>query len=150
MSAILRLATISAALMSSTTFADDTASTEDTSEHQATYSWSAAEFVDELETDAHLALLEPVNPVSLTDFPLQPLNDVRFEDSDFLSRASKLRGLSVLTMAEFGHARLFFGVNDDGLVGLHFNTSASDPSGGHIEVLRMPYLAEDPDETAPE
>lgn len=150
MSAILRLAMISAVLASHPTLADDAALPEETSNTQATYSWSAAEFVNELETDAHLALLEPIDVVSLTDFPLHPLNDVHFETSDFLSRVSKLRGLSVLTMAEIGHARLFFGVNDDGLVGLHFNTSASDPDGRHIEVLRMPYLAEDPDEKAPE
>lgn len=150
MTAFLRLATIFAVFASCPALADDPAPADDTSIVQATYSWSAAEFVSEMETDAHLALLEPIDVVSLTDFPLHPLNDVHFETGDFLSRVSRLRGLSVLTMAEIGHARLFFGVNDDGLVGLHFNTSASDPNDRHIEVLRMPYLAEDPDETAPE
>lgn len=128
--------------------ADD--STSEATETEAIYSWSAAEFINELESDAHLALLEPVDVIAYMDFSSRRLYDLRFEDSDLLSRMSKLRGISMLTMAEIGHARLFFGVNDDGLVGLHFNTSASDPDGQHIEVLRMPYLAEDPDETPPE
>lgn len=107
---------------------------------------STTAFLDQLGHSSLWRLSEPVDLIALADLQPHPLNELHFEDSDLVSRLSKLRGLSMLTMAEVGPARLFFGVNDKGLVGLHFNTGASDPDDVHVEVLRMPYLENDDDE----
>jgi hypothetical protein len=41
-----------------------------------------------------------------------------------------------------GQTRLFLGVNDDGLVGLHFNLFSRAGDERYLEVARMPYLAQ--------
>ena len=105
--------------------------------------------LDDLGHSSEWRLPEPVDLIALAELQPHPLYDLQLEDSDLVSRLSKLRGLSMLTMAEVGPARLFFGVNDEGLVGLHFNTGASDPGDVHIEVLRMPYLDDDSDDASP-
>ena len=108
--------------------------------------------IDELARHSAWRLSEPVDLIALAELAPHPLNELHFEDSDLVSRLSKLRGLSMLTMAEVGPARLFFGVNDEGLVGLHFNTGLSDPDDVHVEVWRLPYLqklSEDAEPTGP-
>jgi len=64
---------------------------------------------------------------------------LNFQDSSAVGRASKLRSLSLLTLAEFKKSRLFLGVNKRGLLGLHFN-SAKQGDDRCLEVARMPYL----------
>ena len=70
----------------------------------------------------------------------QPFANVRFEDSGTFARVSKIRSLSLLTFAEMGASRLFLGVNDEGLVGLHFRAFRRQDKDRHLEVVRMPYL----------
>ena len=72
-----------------------------------------------------------------------PMDDLDFRDGGTLERVSKLRHLSLLTLAEFGDRRLFLGVNDDGLLGLHFNAFPGDRKERYLEVVRMPYLQEE-------
>ncbi len=150
-------AVLSTLLLSSTVLADETAD-ETADATEATYtaaslpitdSMSATALLDEPGHSSEWRLSEPVDLIALADPHPHPLNELHFEDSDLVSRLSKLRGLSMLTMAEVGPARLFFGVNDEGLVGLHFNTGASDPGDVHVEVLRMPYLDDDESPTSP-
>ncbi len=136
-------------LFSSAVSADESKATYTAASLPIVSSMSATAFLDELGHSSLWRLPEPVNLIALADPHPHPLNELHFEDSDLVSRLSKLRGLSVLTMAEVGPARLFFGVNDEGLVGLHFNTGASDPGDIHVEVLRMPYLKDDSDDAGP-
>lgn len=68
---------------------------------------------------------------------------VDFLDNSTFGRAAKLRNLSLLTLAEVGKGRLFFGVNDDGLVGLHFKALTADSDLRYLEVARLPYLEEE-------
>lgn len=70
----------------------------------------------------------------------QPFVNVAFHDSGTLARVSRFRSLSLLTFAEIGQSRLFFGVNNDGLVGLHFRAFRRQEQERHLEVARMPYL----------
>lgn len=137
-------------LLSSSANADETEASYIPASLPLTTSVSASAFVDELAHSTSWRLAEPVDLIALADLQPYPLNELHFEDSDLVSRLSKLRGLSMLTMAEVGKARLFLGVNDKGLVGLHFNTGASDPADVHFEVMRMPYLdtQADPEATA--
>lgn len=64
-----------------------------------------------------------------------------FEDVGVFSRFRNLRGLSLLTLAEVGRTRLFLGVNNDGLVGLHFNVFPNKINDRYLEFSRMPYLS---------
>lgn len=79
--------------------------------------------------------------VSPDSWPGQ-LNGFEFRDSSTLSRVSKLRNLSLLTLAETGQSRLFIGVNDDGLLGLHFRAFTHRGDERYMEVVRMPYLSD--------
>ena len=72
----------------------------------------------------------------------QPFPEVEFQDMSALGRLSRLRSLSLLTFAEIGGARLFFGVNSDGLLGLHFGSISEDGEQRQPELVRMPYLAD--------
>ncbi len=48
------------------------------------------------------------------------LDDVEFVDNSALARIQRLEEVTFLTLAESPGTRLYFGVNRDGLVGLHF------------------------------
>jgi len=76
-----------------------------------------------------------------------PFASVPFQDAGTLARVSKLRSLSLLTFAEVGQSRLFLGVNDEGVVGLHFRAFRRQDNDRHLEVARMPYLEKVPPET---
>ena len=73
-------------------------------------------------------------PLLRTDF------DLEFRDSSVLGNFSKLRTLSFVTLAESGPTKLFLGVNDDGLVGLHFAFFSKRGTDRTLELARMPYL----------
>lgn len=72
----------------------------------------------------------------------QPFPEVEFQDMSALGRLRRLRSLSLLTFAEVGGGRLFFGVNGDGLLGLHFGLISEDGEQRQPELIRMPYLDE--------
>ena len=96
-----------------------------------------------LVESAHPSRWRPFHPTAATTYstkPLRPIADFDIQDADALSRVSKLRGLSLLTLAEFGQTRLFLGVSEEGLVGLHFNAFPRYDGEGDLEVIRMPYL----------
>ncbi len=91
-------------------------------------------------------------PYSIEDMPHsddwpEPIADFDFEDASALARVSKLQSLSLLTLAEVGQTRVFLGVDDKGLVGLHFNVFVRDLAESSLEMARMPYLKEkEPDD----
>lgn len=85
-------------------------------------------------------LYHPLEATSYSERLLQPIADVEFHDNSALGRVSKLRNLSLLTLAEGRQSRLFLGVNDDGLVGLHFIALSSNADERYLSIARMPYL----------
>lgn len=87
-------------------------------------------------------LTYPDRPLAYTDTWRQPLSDFEFQEGSTLMRLGKLRSLSLLTVAKFGESRLFLGVNDDGLVGLHFNAFLRGVDERYLEIVRMPYIAD--------
>lgn len=91
----------------------------------------------------YASLWQPRYPVELTfspdDWP-DAIEDIEFQDGGILARISQLHSLSLLTLAEFGHRRLFLGVNDDGLLGIHFNAMSGKGDQQYFEMIRMPYL----------
>ncbi|MGB5580204.1 MAG: hypothetical protein WBM54_00285 [Woeseia sp.] len=70
----------------------------------------------------------------------QPAASADLREVIGLSRVHKVRSVSLMTFAEIGQARLFFGVNRKGIVGLHFDVFARRKGAGNMEMLRMPYL----------
>ena len=85
-------------------------------------------------------LFPPAEATAYSDDWLRPIADFDFQDAGALSRVSKLRGVSLLTLAEFGQTRLFLGVNEEGLVGLHIDVFPHYGGKRYLEVVRMPYL----------
>jgi hypothetical protein len=81
---------------------------------------------------------------STTDWPAS-ISEVDFKDASWSSRMGELRNLSLVTLLEVGQRRLFLGVNDDGLVGIHFKAFSRDTDSQYLEMVRMPYL--DPETT---
>ena len=89
-------------------------------------------------------------PIDITRYAStwrQPIADVDFQDNSVLGRVSKLRNLSLLTLAESRQTRLFLGVNDDGLVGLHFVVVPKYGDERYLSLMRMPYLKKDGKDT---
>lgn len=92
----------------------------------------------------------PIRTMAYSSDLSQPIPNFNFQDSGALASLSKLRGLSLLTFAEIGRARLFLGVNEDGVVGLHLRAFHRYGDKRYLEVVRMPYLKEDQSDTEAE
>jgi hypothetical protein len=83
------------------------------------------------------------HPADATAYPerwIRPIANIEFRDNSALGRISKLRNLSLLTLVESQQARLFFGVNDDGLVGLHLIKIRGRDDERHLSLARVPWL----------
>ena len=87
--------------------------------------WSAGATADDAEA-------EPEQLTSITDLvtPTESLytvewryeiDDLDFQDNSPLGRISRIRELSLLTLAETRNSRVFFGVDSNGILGLHIN-----------------------------
>lgn len=129
-------------LLSAAGFADDAKSSNTGGEPLPVVTLSVAALLAELGHASRWQLFHPVDAMASSDDWPRPIADFDFQDSNALARVSKLRSLSLLTLAEIGQTRLFLGVNDDGLVGLHFSALPRYGDERYLEVLRMPYLKE--------
>ena len=100
--------------------------------------------VDPLHTESlypsRWQLSHSVAEIAYSDDWSQPIADFDFEDAGALTRVGKLQSLSLLTLAEVGQTRVYLGVNNKGLIGLHFNVFVRDLAGSSLEMARMPYL----------
>lgn len=70
----------------------------------------------------------------------QRYDNLDFQDNSVLGRISGLHDLSFLTLAESRRSKLFLGVNNRGLVGLHFVGLADRRGKREVALFRMPYL----------
>jgi len=129
-------------LLSAAGFADDVKSSNTDSEPLPEVTLSVEAFHAELGYTSRWHLFDSVEAMAYSDDWPQAIADFDFQDDSALARVSKLRNLSLLTLVEIGQTRLFLGVNDDGLVGLHFNAFPRDGDAHYLEVVRMPYLKE--------
>lgn len=85
-------------------------------------------------------LSQPVATVPYSSSESIPIANLDFRNSATIDRVSRLRELSLLTLAESKKTRLFLGVNRKGLVGLHFRAQGVVSAERCLEVARMPYL----------
>lgn len=96
-----------------------------------------------LKSSLHVTDLVPLpamRPAPRNESMNTVFGELEFQDSSAVGRARNIRSLSLLTLAEFGKSRLFFGVNKRGLIGLHFNVARRRGDDRCLEVARMPYL----------
>ena len=119
-------------LMSGSGLADDLA--------QPKLTPAAEAFLADLEQSSRRQPPGYLQPISYTDNFLRSFPDLKFTDGGFLDRVSHLRRVSFLTFAEIGQSQLFLGVNNKGLLGLHFNAYRNRGKERQLELLRMPYL----------
>ena len=129
-------------LLSAAGYADDTKLSNAHGESLPGETRSIEALLAESEYASRWQLYHPLDAIAYSDDRERPIADINFRDGSALARISKLRNLSLLTLAEVGQTRLFLGVNDDGLVGLHFNAFPRDGDAHYLEVVRMPYLKE--------
>ena len=88
-------------------------------------------------------LSHPVEPMAFSDDAASVIGDIEFQDPGTLARVSKVRELSLLTLAEVGRTRLFLGVSEKGLLGFHLGALPRLGDERCLEVARMPYLNDD-------
>lgn len=105
---------------------------------------AAEAFLADLERASRPQPPDYLQSIVYADNFLRPLPDINFEDGSLLERVSHLRRVSLLTFAEIGEAQFFFGLNSEGLLGLHFNIDRRK-TRERLELLRMPYLVSDED-----
>ena len=129
-------------LLSAAGFADDVKSSNTDSEPLPEVTLSVEALHAESGYTSRRHLFDSVEAMAYSDDWPQTIADFDFQDDSALARVSKLRNLSLLTLVEIGPTRLFLGVNDEGLVGLHFNALPRDGDERYLEVIRMPYLKE--------
>ena len=127
-------------LWSAASFADDAQPSKSNDELLPVVSLSLEAILTESKIPSRWRPLYPAEATVYSDDWPRPLADFDFQEAGAWSRVSKLRGLSLLTLAEFGQTRLFLGVNKDGLAGLHFDVFPRYGDKRYLEVVRMPYL----------
>jgi len=131
---------LASTLLSATCPADDTKSSTKDSAALPEVTLSLEAIHEQWDYASRWRLPHPVEPIAYTRDWSQPTVKVDFYDSGALARVSKLRSFSLLTFAEIGRARLFLGVDDNGMVGLHMRAFHRVGDERYLEVVRMPYL----------
>jgi len=127
-------------LLSATGFADDAKFSNPDSESLPVVTLSAQTLLAGSKYGSRWPLFHPDEAIAYSDDWPPPIAELDFQDTGALVRASKLRNLSLLTLAEVGRSRLFLGVNEEGFVGLHFRAFPRYADERYAEVVRMPYL----------
>lgn len=117
----------------------------DTKDAVDTYRW-------QLTADATRLANERLEPASVSQEIL------RLESPDYQFRVSsqnlvdnnasglgklmRVRSLSLLTLASAGEARLFIGISDDGIPGIHLARLSKKQKSRHVELSRLPFLTQ--------
>ena len=129
-------------LLSAAGLADDAKSSNADGESLPAVTLSIETLLANSEHAPRWQLFHPVEAMAYSDDWPRPIADFDFQDASALARVSKLRSLSLLTLAEIGQTRLFLGVDEEGLVGLHFSAFLHYGDERYLELVRMPYLKE--------
>lgn len=134
---------LASSLLSAAAFADDAEAPLDDSSVLPEVTLSAQAVQERWEYASRWRPTYPVETLVYSNDSSRPGVNVDFRDSDALARVSRLRNLSFLTFAEIGRARLFLGVDESGIVGLHLRAVHRLGDERYLEVIRMPYLKQD-------
>lgn len=63
--------------------------------------------------------------------------DVDLDDGNAILRVTKIRSLSLLTLSGDDRAKWFLGINEDGLVGIHFRGFSRSSAKRHLDVASL-------------
>jgi hypothetical protein len=66
----------------------------------------------------------------------RPIVDVEPHDADTAEPVARPRTLSFVTLSRSKQARLFFGLNEDGLLGLHFRAVSQRNADLYLDLRR--------------
>jgi hypothetical protein len=75
---------------------------------------------------ARWQVIHPIEAMDYSDDWPRPIADFNFRQDSTLERLSGLRNFSLLTLVKVGRTRLYLGLNEDGLVGIHLNAAPRD------------------------
>jgi len=70
--------------------------------------------------------------------------DIDVDDGSSIMRVTKIRSLSLLTLAGDEQSKWFLGINEDGIVGVHFRGFTRNGAKRHLDVAAL--FASDDDE----
>ncbi len=74
----------------------------------------------------------------LTELPEPTTSfDVDVDDANAILRVSKIRSLSLLTLSGDDRGKWFLGINEDGLVGIHFRGFSKSGAKRHLDVASL-------------
>ena len=83
----------------------------------------------------------PSEPATVFD-TASMFGNIDFDMSSDIVRLSRIRSLSLLTLAEFDTGRLFFGINSDGYLGFHMGAATAPGNPAHLELAQLPFFGE--------
>ena len=95
-----------------------------------------------LLSDAEWRLPYASSEIVYAGLSSNPLFEIEFQDNSTLKQLSRLRNLSLMTLSEKWNSQVFIGVNEDGLVGLHFTWLPRQNTDHILELARLPHLKE--------
>ena len=100
-----------------------------------------------VEYEARWRLADPVDATAYIDrWPQSTWPfDIHVDDGSSLTRVTRIRSLSLLTIAGDERSKWFLGINEDGLVGIHFRGFTRTGARHHIDLpsLLAPDKVED-------
>ena len=129
-------------LLSTGSFADDAGTHANTKKWSSVVALSMRALHAAPEQTSRWQPLYDADSFRYPDIASQAVVNLDFENGGPFARVRKIRALSLLTLAEVKGARLFFGVNNKGLVGIHVRAVKPYGDDSCLEIARMPYLAD--------
>ncbi len=75
---------------------------------------------------------------------------LQLDDGNSLMRVAKIRSLSLLTLSGDDRAKWFLGINEDGLVGIHFRGFSRSGAKRHLDVATLLSAKEDDEDEKPD
>lgn len=136
-----------ALLLPVTAAADDAGEPESASSDASSTPDETAWSIDDFESRWRLshALVSPAYteywPHSSTLF------DVDVDSDDSIMRVAKIRSLSLLTISGDERSKWFLGINENGLVGIHFRGFSRSSARQHLDVATLFSSAKDGDDS---
>lgn len=127
-------------LAANAAFADDTALDAAKPEPSAQLTPAAEALLDDFEFVSRRSLPDEIPVLTYSDPSAAALTNLELRRSNAIERLAEIRRLPLLTLAEVGQARLFFGVSSDGRLGLHFGASSRKPAENDATATELASL----------
>ena len=123
-------------LLSSAGIADEVSPPEDGSESPPE-SQSLTNLLAESAYAPRWRLNQPLDKPAVIDAPRPPIAEIEFQQTSSLERVMNARTFSLLTFSSSKQSRLFFGLNEDGLLGFHLRAVSRDNDDEYLELGQM-------------